>query len=203
MNTQVLKPKTHSTRQLKPQQHPSSRAVSPCSAALICTTDFQSIAPLPGLSNRIHTPSHFPLPTSHFSLPTSHLPPPTSHFSLPTSHLSLLTSHFSLPTSNFQLPTSNFPLPTSHFPLPTSHFPVPTSHFPLLTSHFPLLTSHFQLPTSHLPFCSRPSVHLAPPPGPQSNGLDFLVLRMLWRTRSPLKRLEPIMPGERSMAIGR
>jgi hypothetical protein len=40
-------------------------------------------------------------------------------------------------------------------------------------------------------------------PHPPPNGLDFLVLRMLWRTRSPLKRLEPIMPGERSMSIGR
>jgi ABC-type proline/glycine betaine transport system permease subunit len=36
-----------------------------------------------------------------------------------------------------------------------------------------------------------------------ANGIGFLVFRMLWRTRSPLKRLDPIMQGVRSMSIGR
>ncbi len=35
------------------------------------------------------------------------------------------------------------------------------------------------------------------------NGIDFLAFQKLWRTRSPLKRLEPIMRGVRSMSIGR
>ncbi|MEY3173398.1 MAG: hypothetical protein RLZZ436_1312, partial [Planctomycetota bacterium] len=35
------------------------------------------------------------------------------------------------------------------------------------------------------------------------NGIGFLVFRMLWSTRSPLKRLDPIMQGVRSRSIGR
>jgi hypothetical protein len=35
------------------------------------------------------------------------------------------------------------------------------------------------------------------------NGIGFLMFRLLGRTRSPLKRLDPIMQGVRSMSIGR
>ena len=39
--------------------------------------------------------------------------------------------------------------------------------------------------------------------GRLSSGVDFLVFLQFWRTRSPLKRLDPIIRGERSMSIGR
>jgi hypothetical protein len=35
------------------------------------------------------------------------------------------------------------------------------------------------------------------------NGIGFLEFQLLWMTLSLLKHLEPIMPGERSMSIGR
>jgi hypothetical protein len=35
------------------------------------------------------------------------------------------------------------------------------------------------------------------------NGIGFHVFCVLWMTLSPLKRLHPIMRGERSMSIGR
>jgi hypothetical protein len=35
------------------------------------------------------------------------------------------------------------------------------------------------------------------------NGIGFLEFQLLWMTLSLLKRLDPIMPGERSMSIGR
>jgi hypothetical protein len=59
-----------------------------------------------------------------------------------------------------------------------------------------------------------PTLRTPPPPtmqglspqaggGVVTNGIGFLALQILPSTRSPLKRPEPIMPGVRSMSIGR
>ena len=123
--------------------------------------------------------------------------PPGGSVRVLTSHFSLFTSHFSLPSA----PVARWRqqrVARALYPRAAALRLIRSRHaaqfvFSLLTSHFRLLPSRGG--SSALPglFTRR-----LPP-----NGIGFLVFRMLWRTRSPLKRLDPIMQSVRSMSIGR